>query len=102
MITIEDKNNIIDIIPLCQNGIITVNPDKIREAIARQSEISDIDWELRKTIMALEGESKEISNTLSNLAPYYKIVYATQELEDINEECNTVISNSSDYRNKVL
>lgn len=102
MITIEDKNKIVDIIPINNEGMITINPDKIREAIKRQSEISDIIWELRKTIMSLEDESKEISNNLSNLAPYYKIVYATKELEDIREEWNTFISNSSDYRNKVL
>ena len=99
-LVVEDKNHIKDIIFKYPDIMSEDAKDIIKSMLIKEAAIRDRLWELRQELYSLENDLKDLNLFKSSLQNLYSVEYGSKEIEEIKGECNILINNKDDYRNK--
>lgn len=99
-IIVEDKSHIKNIVFKYPDIMSEGAKYMIQGTLMRETEIKNKLWELRKEIYSLEEELKGIESFKTDLRNLYTLEYESKEIQVIKEECNILVNNKDDYRNK--
>lgn len=99
-LVVEDKNHIKDIIFKYPDIMSENAKDIIKSVLIKESAIRDRLWELRQELYSLENDLRDLNLFKSSIQNLYSIEYGSKEIEEIKGECNILINNKEDYRNK--
>lgn len=97
---VEDKNHIKDIIFKYPDIMSKDAKDIIKSMLIKEAAIRDRLWELRQELYSLESDLKDLNLFKSSIQNLYSVEYGSKEIEEIKGECNILINNKDDYRNK--
>lgn len=99
-LVVEDKNHIKDIIFNYPDIMSEDAKDIIKSMLIKEAAIRDRLWELRQELYSLENDLKDLNLFKSSIQNLYSVEYGSKEIEEIKGECNILINNKEDYRNK--
>lgn len=99
-LVVEDKNHIKDIIFKYPDIMSEDAKDIIKSMLIKEAAIRDRLWELRQELYSLENDLKDLNLFKSSIQNLYSVEYGSKEIEEIKGECNILINNKDDYRNK--